>query len=249
MEEKRKRIHTMDTLRGIVIIGVVLYHLFYDLYDMTSLNMNWIRSDWANFIRDFGAGVLIFLSGVSSLLSKNNIWRGVKTLICALILSLVTYFVIPDNFIFIGILHFMGTMMLLYGIFGKYINKLPRIPAFVILFLVFLFIFRIPDGYIGIKDVLEIDIPREWRSSTFTYVLGLGGGNLYSADYFPFLPWSLLFLAGTFIGNYVKEGRVPGWMYKDYCKPVTFLGRNTLIIYLLHQPVIYGIMMLIDYLK
>lgn len=241
----RRRVHMIDTIRGVIILGVVAYHFLFDLWDIWDMDLWWMNSVFVNAVRDFGAGVLIFLSGISSLLSHSNIKRGLKTLACALLLSLVTYFVMPDNFIFWGILHFMGFMMLLYGLLGKYINKLPRLAGFGIFMALFVFMYPLLiDGYVGIPALLKIYVPDSMKTSVITYIIGFGGGELMSADYFPILPWSALFLAGTYIGNYVKEGRIPEFMYKDICKQVTFLGRNTLVIYLLHQPVIFALVWL-----
>jgi len=240
--QTRRRIHMLDTIRGVIILGVVAYHFLFDLWDIWGMDLWWMESVLVNAIRDFGAGVLIFLSGISSLLSHSNIARGVKTIACALILSLVTYFVVPDNFIFWGILHFLGFMMLFYGITGRCINKLPRLAGFGIFMALFVFMYPLTiDGYVGLLGLIKIYIPEAVKTSVFTYIIGFGGGELVSADYFPILPWSALFLAGTYVGNYVKEGRIPEFMYKDICRPVTFLGRNTLIIYLLHQPVIFAL--------
>ena len=243
-----KRVNMMDTLRGIIIIGVVIYHTLFDLYDLFGFDLPWMESSPVNFIRDFGAGVLIFISGVSSHLSRNNIKRGIKTLICAMILSLVTYFFVPENFIFIGILHFLGFMMLMYGIFGKYINKLSSLGSAIIFFVIFLLVFRVEEGYIGISNVLEISLPDSFYDSTFDYLLGFGGGHYFSADYFPLIPWMFLFLSGTFVGNYVKCGKIPAFLYKDICRPITYIGRHTLIIYLVHQPLVYGTLLLVSHI-
>lgn len=241
-----RRVHMIDTVRGVIILGVVAYHFLFDLWDIWDVDLWWMQSVWVNGIRDFGAGVLIFLSGISSLLSHSNIKRGAKTLACALVLSLVTYFFMPENFIFWGILHFLGFMMLIYGFTGKYINKLPRLVGFGICMILFVFMYPlVADGYVGIPGLLKIYIPETMKTSVFTYIIGFGGGELMSADYFSILPWSALFLAGTYIGNYVKEGRVPEILYKDICRPITFLGRNTLVIYLLHQPVIFAVVWLV----
>lgn len=241
-----RRVHMIDTIRGVIILGVVAYHFLFDLWDIWDMDLWWMQSVLVNGIRDFGAGVLIFLSGISSLLSHSNIKRGFKTLVCALILSLVTYFAVPDNFIFWGILHFLGFMMLIYGIIGKFINKLPRLVGFGIFMALFVFMYPLViDGYVGLLGLFKIYIPEAMKVSELTYIIGFGGGELISADYFPILPWSALFLAGTYVGNYVKEGRIPEFLYKDVCKPITFLGRNTLVIYLLHQPVIFALVWLV----
>lgn len=247
MKSKDGRVYMLDTIRGIIILGVVVYHFLFDLWDIFDMNLWWMESFLVNAVRDFGAGVLIFISGISSLLSRNNVKRGVKTLICALILSLVTWLVMPDNFIFFGILHFLGLMMLVYGIIGRTVNKIPRIVGFAVFAAIFVFTYPLViDGTVGLLNIWKINIPNELKTSLGTYILGFGGGEMISADYFPILPWSALFFAGTYIGNYVKEKKIPAFMYRDMCRPVTFLGQNTLVIYLLHQPVIFGLVMLAD---
>ena len=246
---KVRRVHMIDTIRGIIIIGVVVYHTLFDLYDLFDYDLYWMESAFADFIRDFGAGVLIFISGISSLLSRNNIKRGIKTIICALILSLVTYYFVENNFIFIGILHFLGVSMLMYGLVFRYINKLPRIPTAIILFVIFVLTYNVSNGYFGIKGICEIGVPVWMRDSTFDYIMGFDGGNIFSADYYPFIPWTFLFLCGTLIGNYVKEGKIPEFLYKNICPPITYIGRKTLIIYLLHQPIIYGLLLAYSHIK
>lgn len=245
MENNKKRVHVLDTIRGGIIIVMVIYHLLFDLYDMFGVNLWWMNSLAMNTVRDIGAGMLIMLAGVSCRLSRSNVKRGIKTLLFALVLSLITYIFIPYNFIFMGILHFMGTMMLLYGLVGEWLNKIPRIAGFVLFFAIFMFVYPVNEGILGIRGLCEIQVPDEWKTSVFTYILGFGGGEYNSADYFSFLPWGPLFLAGTYLGNYVKEGKLWPGMYKDVCKPITWLGRHTLIIYMVHQPVIYGVLTVI----
>ena len=108
-----------------------------NLTDIFKLNIRWIYSPLADFIRDFGAGTFIFLAGISSRLSHNNYIRALKTLICALILSIVTYFYMPDEFIFMGVLHFMGVMMLMYALFGRFLEKINPKALFIVNIILF----------------------------------------------------------------------------------------------------------------
>ncbi len=66
-----------------------------------------------------------------------------------------------------------------------------------------------------------------------------------SADYFPLTPWIFLFFAGTYMGILIKEGKFPGWFYDTHIPALPFVGRHTLIIYMLHQPVLYGVVWVI----
>ena len=75
------------------------------------------------------------------------------------------------------------------------------------------------------------------------YPLGLG--EFEGADYFPLLPWLFCFLAGSFAGVWAKAGKFPGWMYKSRARWLSWLGKHTLVIYVVHQPVIFGLCWLV----
>lgn len=241
----KDRIHLIDTIRGVIIIGVVAYHTLFDLYSMYGIHVDgFLFHPFINFIRDFGAGMLIFISGISCHLSHSNLKRGIQCLVVALGFTLFTYFVMPDNLIFFGILHLLSVCMLVYTLLRKFIDKIPGFVA-PILFVVFLFIFGLPSGYLGFFGNHMIELPN-FNGNVVLYCLGFPwNSNLMSADYFPVLPWILLFLCGCILGKYFKEGRIPKFFYKDICPPITFIGTKTIFIYVLHQPVVYGILYLI----
>ncbi len=242
-----KRIHFMDTARGIIIIGVVVYHTLFDLYAMYGLPVDgFLFHPIVDYVRDFGAGLLILISGISCHLSRSNLKRGLICLGIALGFSLFTYFLIgKDSFIFIGVLHLLAFCMLSYALLRKLIDKIPGFVA-PIVFLIFLFIFNCKDGYLGFFEWELIHIP-EFEGNVVTYCLGFPGtyDGIRSADYFPILPWFLLFLTGTIVGKYFKEGRIPKFLYADICPPITFIGTKTIFIYVLHQPIVYGVLYLI----
>jgi uncharacterized membrane protein len=240
-----KRIHFMDTARGIIIIGVVVYHTLFDLYAMYGIGVDdFLFHPIVNYVRDFGAGLLILISGISCHLSRSNLKRGILCLAVALGFSIFTYLLMPENFIFFGILHLMSFCMLAYGLGRKAIDKIPGYIA-PIVFVIFLFLFGLPNGYLGFFGKHIIDLPKA-EGNVFLYCLGLPWrSKLLSADYFPVLPWFLLFLCGTITGKYFKEGRIPKFFYKDICPPITFIGTKTIYIYVLHQPLVFGILYLI----
>lgn len=241
------RIHFLDTLRGVIIIGIIIYHLLFDLSDIFSLNLPFLGWGIFNFIRDSGAGLMIILCGISCNFSHNNVKRGLICLGVALAFSLVTYFFLPNEFIYFGILHFLSIAILLYSLIHKFIERIPWYVA-IILYVIFILIFMIPEGKFGLFGFKFADVPIG-IDNVVTYCFGVPGytGRI-SADYFPIIPWMLLFLSGAILGRYVKAGKIPKWWYKDYCKPVTFVGTKTLYIYVLHQPILYGVLSLIFYL-
>ena len=75
--------------------------------------------------------------------------------------------------------------------------------------------------------------------------LGLVPPEMAWGDFFPIFPWLFVFLAGAFLGRYVKEGRFPPFLYKTHIRALAFVGRHSLLIYLAHQPLLFGILTLI----
>ncbi len=227
----KKRYHLLDSLRGVCIILVVLYHALYNLSEIFGGRYSFFRSDGMNLFRNCFVAVLIILSGISCSLSRSNLKRGLKTLAFGLIISAVTYFFMPQEFISFGILHFFGVAMLIFSASYKIINKIPVWLGAPICFALY---FLTQNLY-----YLSAPLPK----SFLLYILGFNTG-FYSADYYPLLPWIFLFFIGCLLGRYFKDGRVPDIFCSNPIKPLSFIGRHTMIIYLAHQPIIYGAMWL-----
>ena len=77
------------------------------------------------------------------------------------------------------------------------------------------------------------------------FPLGLHDSGFASADYFPMMPWFFLFIAGSYFGIIAKDGRLPKFCYPTHIKWLAVVGRYTIWIYVLHQPIIYFIFSLI----
>lgn len=244
MSAKKSRYYVLDIIRGICIILVVLYHLLYDLSEVFGGNYAFFRSEGMNIFRDAFVGTLIFLSGISCNLSRSNIKRGIKTFLCGMLISLVMLIAMPDSKIIFGILHFLGVAMIVYGFAGKILEKIPTMVGFLGLFLTHLLTLGVHDGYFGWPRLFTINTP-DVPGNILLYILGFNTGH-GSGDYWPIMPWLFLFLAGTFVGRYFKEEKVPKWFRLNPVPPLAFIGRNTMIIYLVHQPLIYGLLYLLN---
>lgn len=240
----KNRVHGMDELRGFLIIFVVLYHLFYDLAVLFPVGVDWMFSDWMNTLRDIFTGTLIVVSGVSCLYSRSNLRRGLKTFGWALVFTLVTLVFMPSQLIIFGILHFFGVAMILYALLEKPLSRIPTWPGLVGSFLLFFFTRNLYYGVVGFGP-LQWSVPSLFYNHWFLFPLGFRCYGISSADYYPILPWFFLFLAGGFLGRLVRAGRFPAWFYRSHCAFLGWIGRHTLIIYLLHQPIVYGVLSLI----
>lgn len=258
MKNEKARVYLIDTVRGILIIYVVYYHFMYDLNDILGHNIPYLYSKWFSTIRDIMSGSLIFISGISCNFSRNNIKRGARTILVALALSIVTLVVMPEQTIIFGILHLLGIMMVVYGVFqlafdvrkGEAYNdrEMSRRAVLMCLF-IFLFVFSrdIYYGYVRLAAV-TLTLPRALYGSFPMYIMGFAGPYV-SADYYPVIPWGFLFLAGAMVGYIFKKEGLPRFLYKNFCRPLAFIGRHTMFVYIVHQPLLLGIFMLVNALK
>lgn len=236
----KQRIILLDTLRGSLLILVILFHLLYDLNMIFGVELKIMEGKGIYVFRDCFVSLLIFLSGVCCNLSRSNIKRGFKTFGCALLISAVTGIVMPDEFVLFGILHFFGTAMILYGLFQKVLEKVNKLVGSIIMLLLFIAAFNI--YYADISSVLGSGV----YTGILKYALFIAGFDTecFSSDYYPLMPWIFMFFAGGFAGRGIKEKKLPDFFYVDLCRPITWIGRHTLWIYLIHQPVMYGILYL-----
>ena len=98
------------------------------------------------------------------------------------------------------------------------------------------------DGSLQLGHWL-ITLPGFLYANYFTAYLGFYPFGFFSTDYFPLIPWLFLFWAGFYL-HHLAERTAQGLrpLRRSVCPPLGWLGRNSLMLYLLHQPVIYGVL-------
>jgi len=178
------------------------------------------------------AGLFVVLSGVSSQFSGSNVKRGVKVLLCAAVITAVTVFMDMD--IWFGVLHLLGVCMVLYGVSRPLWEKIPSWTVLVVSVV----------GLLATRH-MEYGIPTD---KPYLWMFGFVTDTFYSSDYFPLLPWGFVFLFGIWLGRYVKAGKLPQWVYTARAPRLAVIGRQSLKIYMLHQPVVYAIAVGIGFL-
>jgi len=242
MSNKITRFWEIDFFRGIGIILMIIYHILYDLnyFDIYSTDFD---SLLFRFYRTIAASVFIVIVGVSlslsysriqSKLSKKDIekkylFRGLKIFGLGLLITLISWLFIPEGFIVFGILHLIGiSIILAYPFLHLKIENLP----------------------IGLTFII-VGIYLKTFTVNFYWLLWLGfiPAGFFTVDYFPLLPWFGVVLIGIIIGKsfYKDNKRVFSlWDLSKYLpiRFICFLGRHSLVIYLLHQPLFLGVIYL-----
>ena len=199
----------------------------------------------------FWAGMFMFLAGLSCTLSKNNMKRGVQIFVVANMLSMVLELLsdlidVFDMHIWCGILHALGIGILIYSIFDHFFPKWwHTLIAFVVLTV--LAGIAIHFTYGGHKSLVSIRPPFKTAEEFFTEMGQLLiGMKRHGDDYFSPLLVTTAVFAGASVGKTVyrkKKSLLPSWFNTAWGRPIAFVGRHTLFIYVIHQ--IVGALLLI----
>lgn len=161
--------------------------------------------------------------------------------------TLVSLF-FPKNEIYFGILHFLSISILLFALIKKPINKINTSTGLITSALMFFITYGTAQRVLGIPKILSFSLPYSLYQNNCFFALGFINSDFHSSDYFPMLPWFFAFLFGIFLGKYAKNGQFPECMYKPRVRILSSAGKHTLIIYLVHQPVIFFLCYLCDIL-
>lgn len=239
-ERKNKRFIWLDELRGVALISMLIYHIIFQSTVVGCTGIEILDNSVSIFFQLVAQILFISIAGISAYISHNNLRRGIKILSCAIIITVVTYIVMPENRILFGVLHFLGVAILLYWLILYRIVSLPTLPMLGIngiLFFVLHFT-RIGDNiYIFLQSALSDIVKRKWLR-----FFGLADKDFISSDYFPIFPWIFLFLFGVFLGKYIKENEEKFLIDRKPISWLAFIGSHTLFIYMIHIPIIWGVL-------
>ena len=231
MANSKPRIWELDALRGVCILCVIVVHFLFDLSFFGGLDLT--LPAWYVFIQEYGGAIFVVLSGVCVTLGSKSVRRGLIVFTCGMLITAVTYGMYrlgmsgADVVVKFGVLHLLGVCMLVYPAF----KKLPPAALAVLGLLIAV------TGY-AIRGVV---VPQHWL-----FPLGLTYEGFTSSDYFPLFPQLGYFLIGAAIGKTAyreKRTLLPGSFQKTgIARFFCWCGRQSLFIYLLHQPIVYGLL-------
>lgn len=232
----KHRIWELDAFRGLCVLGMVAVHLIFDaavLYRLIPVELPPVFT----FVQLWGGVLFLVISGISATLGSRSIRRGLIVLGCGATIFIVTLamyllgFAGKGMIIWFGVLQCLGVCMILWAVFKK-------LPTWL---LAVLSVGMIAAG-LYLRSVILVDFP-------WLVWLGFLYPGFVSADYFPLLPHLGFFLLGAVLGRtiYVKKtSLLPNVNEKNpLIRFLTGCGKLSLPIYMLHQPVITGIVWLI----
>ena len=242
MTPQKNRIWELDALRGICILGMMVVHFVFDLNEFAGLGLT--MPGWFDFCQRYGHILFILISGTCATLASRSFRRGVIVFCAGLLVTGVTLFMIcvlkfnRSLSIFFGILHLLGICMMLFPLF----KKLP-VWALAVLGASFVAL----GVWLAALEPVAVSFPS--AQGLLLGAIGIRPAGFYSGDYFPIFPNLGWFLLGAVLGRTAyrrRESLLPK-VNADFflLRFFRFCGRHSLWIYLLHQPVLAGLTMLL----
>lgn len=241
MEDRQiARFWEVDLLRGIAIVLMVLYHFVFDLdyfkvyeLDPTSgFPLVVARTTVTLFLLLVGLSLTLSHSRARILGQEGRFFRRLLRkcaviLILALGISIVSYLFVGRCFIVFGVLHMIGISLLLAYPF----LRIKRANFIIGILLISSGIF-----------LQNIRVDFSWL-----LWMGLAPQSFCSLDYVPLLPWFGVVLLGIDLGgvlypDYSRRVKLPDLSGNLLVRTLTILGQNSLVIYLIHQPIMLGIL-------
>ncbi|MDE7479614.1 MAG: DUF1624 domain-containing protein, partial [Lachnospiraceae bacterium] len=238
----KKRYEKLDGIRGIALLNMITYHTIWDLVYMYEVDWNWYKSDSAYIWQQGICWTFIFLSGFCWPLGSHALKRGITVFLGGAIITFLTLIAMPQNRVVFGVLTLTGSCMLLMNVLDKLLCKLPAIAGMIVSAFLFFLTRNINEGYLGFEKWNLIRIPTILYRNIFTTYLGFTQESFYSTDYFSLIPWIFLFMTGYFTFRYFSKKKVMLYFEKSLLRPVEWLGKHSFEIYMIHQPIIYGIL-------
>ncbi|SDH76235.1 heparan-alpha-glucosaminide N-acetyltransferase [Desulfosporosinus hippei] len=215
----KQRFGEIDLLRAIAIVLMVIFHLVYDLREFAGVKINYQDPFWF-LLGKTSAILFIFLSGLASGFSRSPVRRGVKVLLLGMGITGVTYLALGDMYVRFGILHFLGVTMILAPFLSSLASSILWALA-------------------GASVLLGLWFKKTLVETSLLIPFGLLYKGFGSIDYYPLLPYS----SATFLGilayrHFYAQKLEPVFTLNLNSKPIIWLSRNSLMIYLVHQPII-----------
>lgn len=233
---QRTRQYSLDTLRGLTLISMIAFHGCWDLVYLYGRNWNWYRSAGAYVWQQSICWTFILLSGYCWQMGHRPLKRGLMAFFGGVVVSAVTLFIMPEDPIYFGVLTLLGSAALLTIPLHPVFQKIPPKAGLLCSAVLFFLTRNVNEGTLGFERLRFCSLPSGLYRNLATAYFGFPAPHFVSSDYFPLLPWLLLFWCGYHLYRLFPPERIP---FNAKLPVVHWMGRYSLIVYLLHQPVLY----------
>lgn len=230
----------LDELRGLDLVSMMLYHACWDLVFLFDVNMRWYAGTPGRLWQQTICWVFILLPGFCAPFGRYMLRRGTVVFGAGAVVTLATLVFMPEGRVIFGVLTFLGAAMLLTGVLEPLLKKVMPAVGLAVSAVLFAVCYPVGLGWVGLGG-WKLMLPQSLYANYFTAFLGFYPDWFYSADYFGLLPWLFLFWAGYYLHKAVGRRRMEP-LRRPVCPALGWMGRHSLLLYLLHQPVIYGVL-------
>ncbi len=238
-----RRYELLDSLRGIALVSMILYHFLWDCVYLFHMPASWFSGNIGDFWQKSICCSFILLSGFCCGLGRHPIRRGWIVTAAGGVITLVTLIVVPEQRVVFGILTLLGASMILTGVLQKILNRIFAPLGMAAAFLLFLICAPVNDGYLNL-GFFTLSLPKDWYWGYGSAFLGFPHDQFFSTDYFSLIPWYFLFLTGYFLYQWIKSSSLFHRYGTIRIPFFSMIGKHSLPLYLVHQPVLYGALVL-----
>ena len=224
----------VDMVRGIAILMMIFFHTVFDL-SFFGISAIEVSSGFWKYFAYATASLFLLIVGISLTISHARaatslsghrlalkfVYRGAGIFLLGLLVTVVTFLYLHEGYIVFGILHLIGISVMISPLFFRF-KKYNLVWG--LLFII--------TGYF----LPMINGP------AWLLPFGIHPATFWSVDYEPVFPWTGIVLIGMGIGEYLYPGGVRKYAIPSipsfFMQPLAFLGKHSLMIYLIHQPLI-----------
>lgn len=230
----RERYHLLDALRGLTVVSMAAYHFAFDLFILQGWDPQWRSIPAVHVWQQSICWTFLLLAGVSFHLGRRR-WRGGLILsLLGAVVTAVTVAAAPSEAIFWGVLSLHGAALLLASALEPVLRRIPPKWGSAVSFGLFALTYDVQIGVIGLPGRVLFRLPAVLYRWSWLAPLGFPGPGFCSSDYFPLLPWFFLYLTGYWLGKLLLRDP-PRALYRTV-PGLDWVGRHSLLIYMLHQP-------------
>lgn len=238
---KASRLAGLDTIRGITLLSMILYHTCWDLVFLFGKKVPGYMGSGGYIWQQSICWTFILLSGFCWSFGHHHLKRGLLVFGSGLLITAVTLLATPESRVVFGVLTLIGSCMLLLIPIEKFLLKIRAEAGLAGSFLLFLLFRNLNTGYMGFEKWNLLRLPDGFYRNLLTTYLGFPQRGFFSTDYFSLFPWVFLFLTGFYLHKLVQKKDMMGKLFSWRVPVFDVIGRHSLLIYLLHQPIVFGI--------